>query len=125
MTLLRSILLIVTLVTQAVPVGWARAEAKEVKCSMGCCSALVETGLGDCGCEAAPGIPGEPAPAGLPPAHARDILPQLVWVELPHFLGICSSVRADTDRASRPEFTPQTVTTPHVRLTVLFCSFLT
>lgn len=125
MTLLRSIFLFVTLVMQVQPVGWAWAEAKEVKCSMGCCSALVETGLGDCGCEAAPGIPGEPAPAGLPPAHARDILPQLVWVELPHFLDICSSIRANTDRALRSDFDLQTVTTPHVRLTVLFCSFLT
>jgi hypothetical protein len=124
MTFFRSILLLVTLVTQAVPLGLVRAEEKEAKCSMGCCSALEEAGLGDCGCEAAPGIPREPGPASLPPAHARDILPQLVWVELSDFLDICSSVRADPDRASRPEFDPQTVTTPHVRLTLLFCSFL-
>lgn len=124
MTLLRSILLIVTLVTQAVPVGWARAEAKEVKCSMGCCSALVETGLGDCGCEAAPGVPGKPAPASLPPSQGRELI-QLVWVELPDFLGIRWSVRAGADRAALPVFDPQTVTMPHVRLAVLFCSFLT
>jgi formylglycine-generating enzyme required for sulfatase activity len=124
MALLRSLLLIVTLVTQALPVGMIRASVAEKKCTMGCCAALEEAGLGECGCEAAPGVPGTPVPATPPPAQGREIMPQLVWVESPVFL-MGSSTHADTDRALRPELAMQTVTTPHVRLTVLFCSFLT
>ena len=124
MALLRSLLLIVTLVTQVLPVGMISASVAEKKCTMGCCAALAEAGQGECGCEAAPGVPGTPVPATPPPAQGREIMPQLVWMELPDFL-MGSSTHADTGRALRPELAMQTVTTPHVRLTVLFCSFLT
>ena len=124
MTLVRTFLLIVTLVTQALPVGLMAVEAPPERCSMSCCSVLAETGLDECGCAAAPGVPTTPAPASLPPSQGRELI-QLVWVELPDFLGIRWSVRAGADRAALPVFDPQTVTMPHVRLAVLFCSFLT
>jgi len=125
MTLLRTLLLIVTLVAQALPVGMISASAAAGKCPMSCCAALAEAGLGDCGCAAAPGAPTSPAPAGLPPAQGREIMPQFVWAELSDFQVISSSAHADSDRALRPAFVMQAVTTPHVRLIVLFCSFLT
>ena len=49
MALFRILLLIVTLVTQALPVGMIRASVAEKKCTMGCCAALEEAGLGECG----------------------------------------------------------------------------
>jgi hypothetical protein len=124
MTFLRSILLLVTLVTQALPVGMVSTSVAEEKCAMSCCAALAQDGLDDCGCAAAPGVPTTPSPASLPPAHGREVMPQFVCAELSDFQGISSSAHADTDRALRPEFVTQTVTMPHVRLAVLFCSFL-
>lgn len=124
MTFLRSILLLVTLVTQALPVGMVSASVAEEKCAMSCCAAVAQDGLDNCGCATAPGVPTTPSPASLPPAHGREVMPQFVWVELSDFQVISSSVHADTDRALRPEFAMHTFTLPHVRLAVLFCSFL-
>lgn len=124
MAFLRSILLIVTLVTQALPVGMMAVDAPREKCPMSCCAALAETGLDECGCAATPGVPTAPPPATLPPSQGRELIPT-VWVELPDFLGIYLAVSANTERAVRLDFAQATVTTPHVRLTVLFCSFLT
>lgn len=119
MRLIRSILLIVTLVTQALPVGMLIASAAEEKCTMSCCAEM-----GECGCAAAPSETPTPAPASLPPAQDREITPQVVWAEMSSF-HVHSSVHADNDSSSRTPFAMQTVTGPHVRLTVLFCSFLT
>jgi hypothetical protein len=124
MTLLRSIIALIVLLSQALPAGLMGGEAAPKKCPMSCCAALVKAGLGECACEAEPSGPVTPIPASLPPAQGREIMPQLVWVELPDFL-FSVSPHADTDRALRPELAMQTVTTPHVRLTVLFCLFLT
>lgn len=124
MALPRSILFIVMLVTQALPVGLMAVEGPREKCPMSCCAALAETGVDKCGCAATPGVPTAPPPATLPPSQGRELMPT-VWIELPDFLEIYSSVPANIERAARPEFAPLTVTMPHVRLTVLFCSFLT
>ncbi len=123
MAFLRSILIIVTLVTQVLPVGLLAVEAPREKCPMSCCAVLAETGLDKCGCAAAPGVPTTP-PATLPPSQGRELIPT-VWIKLPDFFGICSSVPANAERAARPEFASLTATMPHVRLAVLFCSFLT
>lgn len=124
MTTLRSIITIIVLLSQALPVGLMGGESAPEKCPMSCCAALAKAGLGECACEAAPSVPTAPAPASLPPAQDREILPQFVWVEVPDFL-IPVSIHADTGRSLPPESVMQTVTTPHVRLTVLLCSFLT
>lgn len=124
MKVLCRILAIVFLISQAVGATWVGGEAAPEKCPMSCCAALVKAGLGECSCEADPSVPTAPAPASLPPAQEREIIPPLVWVELLDFL-IPLSAHADADRALRLESSMQIVTTPHVRLTVLFCSFLT
>ncbi len=124
MTALRSIITIIVLLAQAMAMTWIGGEAAPEKCPMSCCAALAKAGLGECACETAPSAPTAPAPASLPPAQDRETLPQFAWVEVPDFL-IPFSIHADTGRSLPSEAVMQTVTTPHVRLTVLFCSFLT
>ncbi|MCX6857404.1 MAG: hypothetical protein NTV80_21140 [Verrucomicrobia bacterium] len=124
MKVLCRILAIVFLISQAVGATWVGGEAAPKKCPMSCCAALVKAGLGECACEADSSGPAAPAPASLPPAQGREIMPPLVWVESLDSL-IPVSAHADAGRALRPELAMQTVTKPHVRLTVLFCSFLT
>jgi hypothetical protein len=124
MTALRSIITIIVLLAQAMAATWIAGEAAPEKCPMSCCAVLVKAGLGECACETAPGVPTAPAPASLPPAQDREILPQFVWVEVADFQ-IPVSIHADSGRSLPPESVMQTVTKPHVRLTVLFCSFLT
>ena len=61
-------------------------------------------------------------PAHLPPPSSnRDHIPLVVWKELPPLLILSSK---ETSRANRPVFNEPTRTPPHVRLMVLFCSFL-
>jgi len=124
MTALRSIITIIVLLAQAMAATWIGGEAAPEKCPMSCCAALAKAGLGECACETAPSAPTAPAPASLPPAQGREIMPPLVWVESLDSL-IPVSAHDDSGRSLPPESVMQTVTTPHVRLTVLFCSFLT
>lgn len=124
MTALRSIITIIVLLSQALPVGLTGGESAPEKCPMSCCAALAKAGLGECACEAEPSGPAVPTPASLPPAQDREILPQFVWVEVADFL-IPVSAHDDSGRSLPPESVMQIVTTPQVRLTVLFCSFLT
>jgi hypothetical protein len=93
---------------------------------MECCAWLAEAGLGDCVCEPVP--PGErqqvPQPFSPTPS-GRDLTPGAVWTELlPSFSGSGPSA---TEVASlrQPEYDEQKAPLPHVRLTVLFCCFLT
>jgi len=124
MTALRSIITIIVLLAQAMAATWIAGEAAPEKCPMSCCAVLVKAGLGECACEAEPSGQAVPTPASLPPAQGREIMPPLVWVESLDSL-IPFSIHADSGRSLPPESVMQTVTTPHVRLTVLFCSFLT
>lgn len=124
MTALRPIITIIVLLLQALPVSLMGGESAPENCPMSCCAALVKAGLSECACEAVPSVPKAPAPASLPPAQDRETLPQSAWAEVPDFL-IPFSIHADTGRSLPSEAVMQTVTTPHVRLTVLFCSFLT
>jgi hypothetical protein len=114
-------LLLLVLLMQSAPLMAWKAPAA-IKCPMACCAWLMEAGLGDCSCEATPAEHGEPQPAPLPASSARDFAPQVVWVEQAVLPITFPSKGQSTMPPGGDERTP---VSPHVRLTVLFCSFLT
>jgi hypothetical protein len=124
MTRLRSIITLIALLSQILSVGLMRGGAPPKKCPMSCCAALAKAGLVECACEPTPSVPTTPTPSSLPPAQIREILPQFVWVEEPDFL-IPACIHEDSGRSLPPDPVTQPITQPYVRLTVLFCSFLT
>lgn len=116
-------LMLLVLLMQTAPLMALQAPPAEEKCTMGCCAWLAEAGLADCGCSAGPVKDKDSLPAPLPPvSSSRDLVPLVIWKELPSLL---TFPPMKTDRTIRSAFAEQTRTTPHVRLSVLFCSFLT
>jgi len=120
MNRLRTIILFIALIAQALPVqAMMRVDAPE-SCAMGCCAWLAEAGLSECGCEKT----SEPvSPAKAPPANGREWVPQVVWTEAnfatpatrpPKSLGDVKSSSEERSASKQPQ----------VRLAVLFCSFL-
>ena len=120
MTLLRSILFLLALLAQSWPAQAMSRVDGPVACGMSCCASLAVAEISACGC-ADPSAPAEPA--SVPPASARERLPQVVWM-------CFEEVRS----ATRPVMTqPKAqahmgeIELPkglHVLLPVLFCSFL-
>jgi hypothetical protein len=114
-------LMLLLLLMQTAPLTALQAPVK-AKCTMDCCAWLAEEGPGDCACSAGPSEGQNSTPAHLPPPSSnRDHIPLGVWKELPPLLILSSK---ETSRANRPVFNEPTRTPPHVRLMVLFCSFL-
>jgi hypothetical protein len=120
MTLLRSIIVFFALLSQAVPAQAMLRVSEAPQCQMSCCASLALAEMSVCGCGTA-SVPTEPTQA--PPASGRELLPQVVW-SVAHELGI--GLRATTpDQAGPGRFLEGTpAAQPHVRLSVLFCSFL-
>ena len=123
MLILRSIFLIITLLAQALPVQAVMLrEDKSVVCEMGCCAALVEAGLGDCDCDAAPMVPEHRDSPSLPSSRGAELIPVVLW-EPSHELR--DPLYHDSRHAQRSclRFEDHPLQS-HVRLAVLFCSFL-
>lgn len=119
MTLLRTIILNIALLVQALPVSWSAQGEVETECAMSCCAAAKVT----CCCVKTPVAPALPSPASTPPATGREIVPAVMWtawvaeaplLPLDPFMEIATA-RFDDRCADSP---------PHVRLPVLFCCFL-
>lgn len=120
MNRLRTIVLLIALIAQALPVqAMMRVDAPQ-SCAMGCCAWLAEAGLSECGCEKT----SEPvSPAKAPPTSGREWVLQVVWVS-----------SEDVRFATRPAMNLENAQAhlvesalpkqPHVRLSVLFCSLL-
>lgn len=123
MTLLRSIFLIIALLAQALPVQAVMVhEDKSVVCEMGCCAALADAGLGDCDCDAAPMVPEHHELPSLPASRGTKLVPVLPWE---HSHELRAPLYHDSRHAQRSgvRFEDHPVES-HVRLAVLFCSFL-
>jgi hypothetical protein len=120
MTLLRSIIVLFALLSQAVPAQAMLRVSEAPPCQMSCCASLALAEMSVCGCGTA-SVPTEPTQA--PPASGRELLPQVVW-SVAHELGI--GLRVTTpDQAGTGRFLEGApAAQPHVRLAVLFCSFL-
>lgn len=121
MTLLRSIILIFAVLAQAMPVQAMMRGAKQpVTCEMGCCAAVAATEMDACAC-ADTSAPAKPR--NTPPANGRDLVPQVVWTmieEMPSLTGVSMDLEKKRERLTGRDL----ATRPHVRLPVLFCSFL-
>jgi len=120
MTLLRSVVVLVTLLAQAWPAQAMRREETAGKCEMACCAWLTEAGVNACDC-AGSSLP--EAPADLPPAGTRQIVTQVVWAGSQETLPFSrpSLILSEHDTLmSECDVLQQ----PHVRLPVLFCSLL-
>lgn len=126
MPLVRSILLIFALLVQALPVAALSHDEAVETCSMSCCATVRQMQSPDCGCIEAPVSSPTPAPASPTPASSRDLLAQPQWVLLSEALHLATTASARTlPVASRFHLEAPALTQPHVRLPVLFCSFLT
>ncbi|MBB5038787.1 hypothetical protein [Prosthecobacter dejongeii] len=126
MPLARSILLIFALLAQALPVAALGRGAEMETCSMSCCANVRQMQVSDCGCVEAPVSSSKPTPASPAPASSRDLLSQPQWVLLSEALELSTAASAHTlPAASRLHLEAPALTQPHVRLPVLFCSFLT
>ncbi|MDP1591873.1 MAG: hypothetical protein Q8M07_29205 [Prosthecobacter sp.] len=120
MTLLRSIALIFALLAQAWPVHAMLRVNEPASCGMGCCAALAETEMSACGC-AEPATPA--APANAPPVGGRELVPQVVWASAEEARPAMRSPRS-LNEGVPPAAERDPSSLPHVRLAVLFCSFL-
>jgi len=120
MTLLRSIIVLFALLSQAVPAHAMLRMPKVTQCQMSCCASLNFIEMSGCGCGHAP-TPVEPTQA--PQGNGREVVPQVVW-SVSHETGI--GLRATTpNQAGAGRFLEGAPPAqPHVRLSVLFCSFL-
>lgn len=120
MTLLRLLLSTFVLLAQAWPAHAVESAGKlqTASCHMGCCAAVAEM---TCGCTET-SVPA--APANVPPAGGRDLVPQVIWVAAEDTLPThrADSMFSQTRWAGGKE--SNVATGPHVRLPVLFCSFL-
>lgn len=123
MTLLRSITLIFALLVQALPVQALMLRVDEpAACTMGCCAALAQTEAEACSCSEAP-APGKPL--NVPPASGREFVPQVVWMILQEAPQVARSPRALNDGTQQLRYLERALARqPHVRLTLLHCSFL-
>ncbi len=121
MTLLRSIVLIFAVLAQAMPVqAMMRGAQEPVTCEMGCCAAVAATEMDACAC-ADTSAPAKPL--NTPPATGREIVPQVVWTlvaEAPLMTRPVKHLEKEGSCFIQRDLTAQ----PHVRLPVLFCSFL-
>lgn len=119
-TLLRLMLTALVLLAQAWPAQAVVNGSDTAACEMGCCALLEEAGIIACGCTDAPA---SPSPARTPPASARDLVPPVTWVSVEDEKPSAPSARSiDSITWNRP--TQADKAQPHVRLAVLFCSFL-
>lgn len=126
MPLFRSIVLFIALLAQVFPAALMSHEAKPEACTMACCAWQEQAAAAElCGCISAPETPASaPLPANVPPASVRDVLPCPAWVAAEETFIPALHVAEISSRNWQP-LTEASPTLPHVRLTVLFCSFLT
>lgn len=118
-------LMLLVLLMQTVPL-MALGTPGEEKCTMGCCAWLAEQGVSECGCFATPVKDSGDMPLPLPPATpGRESIPQAMWTELRQDFEVFVLPVKQAGRTIRPAADEQTRTMPRVRLSVLFCSFLT
>lgn len=129
MPLLRSIFLLSILLVQALPgaTGWRWLVDEPAACTMSCCAAVREIeALDTCGClDSTEGTPVEPAPAGLPSGAGRDLVPAIAWASLVTELSLLDCPAPGHETRSEVSLSLDSRPPPHVRLPVLFCSFLT
>lgn len=122
MNLLRLMLSTLVLLVQAWPAYAAIPSSNASEpCAMGCCAAMAEMEMAACGCTEA-ALPA--SPANTPPASARDLVPQVSWVQV---ASIPDFERSQHNSSILPDggaLDREVPAQSHVRLPVLFCSFL-
>lgn len=120
MTLRRLLLTTLVLLAQTWPLQAVGVVENGVACGTGCCAWLEEAGMTACACteESMP-----PAPAGIPAAGSRELVPPVTWVAASD---VALPARPDKDRvASMWQMqADQARGRSAVRLPVLLCSFL-
>lgn len=119
MTLLRSIILIFALLAQSWPAQAMTCVNEAAACGMGCCSALAVAEMGACDCAEPPA----PSETGTPPAGGRDRVLPVVWMTFEDALTVAWSATG-RELAQARGLDRDRPNLPHVRLPVLFCSWL-
>ncbi|MFZ2282079.1 MAG: hypothetical protein WAW39_30065 [Prosthecobacter sp.] len=116
MHLLRTIILIITLVVQALPVPAVALEDVYPLCRMPCCDTHTTT----CCCAEPVQAPVPPAPVSTPPGTGREMIPAVLWVTFTPLLPLETPTAEATTRLHERRADTQ----PHVRLPMLFCAIL-
>lgn len=125
MNALRSLILLPFLLMQAWPVMLGAASAGHgAVCAMDCCAppSGANTVVG-CGCMTSPGEPTQRLPAA-PSSDGVGKVPQPAWVSLASAVQLFNPSIAGETTSGRLHSTAP-IAGRQVRLTVLFCSFLT
>lgn len=121
----RSLILFIALLAQALPMPAMPLSEESAACSMSCCTTVAQMEDKDCGCFEAPVRDTLPSPAQTPPPPTRDLLPQPQWHMQAEPLVLPYAGSRLSASHIRPQLAPGSLTQPHVRLPVLFCSLLT
>lgn len=123
--MIRSLILFIALLAQALPVpAMMRDEAAPV-CSMSCCAVVATMEENGCGCMDAPVHDSAPSPAQAPSGSGRELLAQPQWSVQAEVFALSTSEKTESKISHRTHQEPGALTPPHVRLPVLFCSLLT
>lgn len=131
MPLFRSIFILMALLAQAWPAALGTRSFEDEACEMACCAwqkkaVAVQTDPAACGCIESPAAPvSQTSPSTPPPASGRDLIPTPLWVSLDATDLVPLSWRELSAEAPLALADRLHSTQPQIRLTVLFCSFLT
>ena len=119
MPVIRHIVAILLLLSQAWPVQAAWGAMTHEACASGCCAVVTVEVQSGCACEAEPV---KPAPMQVPLPEGREMIPQVPCVE--DGRGEFLPAPADAEAASAVKGRGMALHPQPVRLQVLLCSFL-
>ncbi|MEN3939794.1 hypothetical protein WJU23_00750 [Prosthecobacter sp. SYSU 5D2] len=123
--MIRSLILFIALLAQALPVPAMMRDEAEPVCSMSCCAVVAAMEAEGCGCVDAPVHDTAPAPVQAPSGSGRELLAQPQWSVQAEALALSTRKITEPETFHMPRQDPGALTQPHVRLPVLFCSLLT
>ena len=123
--MIRSLILFIVLLAQALPVPAMMREEAVPVCNMSCCAAVAAMEDDGCRCVDAPVHDTAPAPAQAPSGSGRELLAQPQWSVMEEAFAISTVEKSEAKSSPSPRLEPGALTAPHVRLPVLFCSLLT
>lgn len=118
MTIIRFITVLFVLLFQAMPAKAMLRVTKIEKCQMSCCASLDHSEMIGCGCSHAP-----VEPTQAPQGHGRELVKQVVW-SVSHESGLGPRAMAPTVVITSRLLEANPPVQSHVRLSVLFCSYL-
>jgi len=120
---LLSIFFIISLLAQVWPAESVVLDEQDCEaCEMGCCVGKSEAGFNGCECQATPTLPNHRDSPGMPASLGAGRISGVAWIPLHEIKAPLRRELSYTPYFGLGVQLPNSQ--PHVRLTVLFCSFL-